>query len=103
VRFLVTIGCHPTGNSFYRGQWPDVAIVSNTGGDAVIYVPDAKVLMTGDLLVAHALRHRLLYRHLIPLRAMPNCLDYNSPPTDAVQNNVKCSADQEFGPSGNAA
>jgi cyclase len=25
---------------------------SNTGGDAVIYVPDAKVLMTGDLLVA---------------------------------------------------
>ena len=24
----------------------------NTGGDAVIYVPDAKVLMTGDLLVA---------------------------------------------------
>ena len=34
----------------------------NTGGDAVIYVPDAKVLMTGDLLVApYSFRNRFFY------------------------------------------
>jgi glyoxylase-like metal-dependent hydrolase (beta-lactamase superfamily II) len=34
----------------------------NTAGDAVVYVPDAKVLATGDLLVAaHAVRDRLIH------------------------------------------
>ena len=35
----------------------------STGGDAVIYVSDAKILITGDLLVAPTpLRHRFLHR-----------------------------------------
>jgi len=34
----------------------------NTGGDAMMYVPDAKVLMAGDLLVAYSFRDWLVHR-----------------------------------------